>query len=236
MSIIKNAVAAICAGATVLAGAQAQQEIQNPKELLANFDVSSVGPVLSELGVTWQAGKTDTGQTYIAANAGGFVNFILSPAACRGDNFTDCVGLNMVAIFEGNPNPQTVRAFNYRYAFASAGIDPSGAAYISRYEISDYGMARGNLSTSIQVFANQVVRFGNELETARRTVALEGFADDLAAKELNRKALEEITGVEAHAENSIALHEQGLEDSAVAVRRFILDKAAPRNKIDNIKN
>ncbi len=231
---MKNTIAVICAGIAALSGASAQQVISSPKVMIANFDPATLGPVLSELGVVWQTQKTEKGQTYIAANAGGVISFILAPTACRVNGATDCVGLNMLAVFDGNPNPQTVRAFNHRYAFASAGIDPSGSAYISRYEISDYGVARGNVATSIQVFVNQAVLFGSELETARRTVSLEGFADDLAAKEMNRQALVKMTGVEIHAANPIDRHQYGLEEGALAVRQYIRDKSAPRNKIDNI--
>lgn len=233
---MKKTIAVICAGIAALSGAYAQQKVANPTSLIKNFDAGSIGPVLSELGVAWQAQKNDKGQTYIIANAGGVLNFILAPAACRVNGNTDCVGLNILSVFDGNPNPQTVQAFNHRYAFARAGIDPSGAAYISRYEISDYGMPRGNLATSIQVFVIQAVAFGSELDTARRTVSLEGFADDLAAKELNRQGLSDMTGVETHATNPVDRHQQGLEDSAIAVRQFILDKSAPRNKIENIRN
>ena len=230
---MKKIVALISAGTALLSSAHAQQAVANPSATVKNFDVSSVGPVLNELGVAWNA-RTANGKPYIEANAAGAVNFLLSPAACRGAGNTDCVGLNMLALFEGNPNPQTVRAFNYRYAFANAGISPSGDAYINRYEIADYGMPRGNLATSIQVFVNQAVAFGAELDSARRTVSLEGFAEDLAAKEMNRQALAEMTGVETHAQNPIDLHQQGLEDGAAAVRQFILDTSAPRNKISNI--
>ncbi len=230
---MKKTIAVLCTGIAALSGAYAQQKVANPKSAIENFDPGSVGPVLSELGVAWQAQKNDRGQNYIIANAGGVLNFILAPAACRVDGTSDCIGLNMLSVFDGNANPQTVRAFNHRYAFARAGIDPSGAAYISRYEISDYGMPRGNLATSIQVFVIQAVAFGSELETARRTVSLEGYADDLAAKELNRQGLSDMTGVEIHATNPIDRHRQGLEDSAIALRQFILDKSAPRNKIDN---
>ncbi len=233
---MKKTIAAICAGITALSGAHAQQTVANPAATIKNFDPESVGPVLRELGVAWRAQKNDKGQTYIIANAGGVLNFILAPAACRANGKADCIGLNMLSVFEGNANPQTVRAFNHRYAFARAGIDPSGAAYFSRYEIADYGMPRGNLATSIQVFVNQAVALGRELDTARRTVSLEGYADDLAAKELNRQGLSDMTGVEIHAANAIDRHQQGLEDSAIAVRQFILDKSAPRNKINNIRD
>lgn len=233
---MKKLISIIAAAAAAVGAAQAQEGggLTNPNAQLANFDVGAVGPLLDELGLEWQAQLADNGQTYIAASVGGVVNFILAPTACRNPDGSDCVGLNMVAIFEGAANPQTVRAFNYRYAFASAGIDPTGAAYLSRYDLSDYGIARGNLATSIQVFVNQVVMFGAELDTAQRTVSLEGYADDLAASSLNRKGREALTGVEIHAANAIERHAQGLEDGAEAVKRFIRDGGAPRNKIRNL--
>lgn len=207
--------------------------ISNPQGSIADFSRDTVGPLLDELGLDWQAQTPQSGQPYITASYSGIINFILAPTACRGAAGDECVGLNMVAIFEGSANPQTVRAFNYRYAFASAGIDPSGAAYLSRYDLADYGIARGNLATSIQVFVNQVAMFASELDTAERTVSLEGYADDLASSALNRKGREALTGAEIHAANAIERHRFGLEDGAQAVRRFILDEAAPRTKIDN---
>ena len=230
---MKNVIAVICAGVIGFSAVQAQQDVANPKSTIENFDVSSVGPVLNELGIAWQAQKSESGQTFIGANAGGVVIFLLAPTACRVNNVSDCVGLQMLALFEGNSNPQTVRAFNQRYAFANAGIDPSGEVYLRRYEISDYGMARGNLATSIQVFVQQAAMFASALDVAGRTVSLEGYADDLAAKEMNRQGLTDLTGVEIHAANPVDLHQRGLEQSAAIVRQFILDKSAPRNKIDN---
>ena len=228
--------ASLAVSAFVPAGASVQEEpsVSNPTARIAAFSVETVGPVLNELGIAWQAQTTAGGQTYIAATVGGVLNFLLAPTACRDADGGDCVGLNMMAIFEGNPNPQTVRAFNYRYAFASAGIDPSGAAYLSRYELADYGIARGNVATSVMVFVNQVAMFANELDTAQRTVSLEGYADDLASSSLNRQVRETLTGVKLQPVNAVERHRLGLEDSAEAVRLFIRDQAAPRNKIENI--
>ena len=227
--------ASLTVGVFVSVSASAQQEasVSNPAARIAAFDVETVGPVLNELGINWQAQTTAGGQTYIAATVGGVINFLLAPTACR-DADDDCVGLNMMAIFEGNPNPQTVRAFNYRYAFASAGIDPSGAAYLSRYELADYGIARGNVATSIMVFVNQTAMFANELDTAQRTVSLEGYADDLASSSLNRQVRENLIGAKVQPANAVERHQLGLEDSAAAVRVFIRDQAAPRNKIENV--
>lgn len=214
--------------------AQQAPVISNPNQSIAEFSAENVGPLLSELGLMWQTQRADDGKLYIAASYGGLINFMLFPVACRGANESDCVGLNMVAFFEGASNPQTVRAFNYRYVFASAGIDPSGVTYLSRYDIADYGIPRGNLATSIQVFVNQVAMFAAELETSGRTVSLDGYADDLSSSALNRQVREMLTGSEVHAANAIELHEFGLEEGAANVRRFILDKSAPRNKINNV--
>lgn len=236
-----RAIAALAAGG-VLASlglstastAQQAASIANPQVSIAEFSPETIGPLLTELGLVWQVQTPETGQSYIAASYAGLINFILAPTACRGANGAECVGLNMVAIFEGSANPQTVRAFNYRYAFASAGIDPSGAAYLSRYDLSDYGIARGNLATSVQVFVNQVAMFAAELDTSERTVSLEGYADDLASSALNREVRETLSGSEIHAANAIERHQFGLEEGAAAVRRFILDENAPRNKIENV--
>jgi len=208
--------------------------ISSPTSIIPNFDVQSIGPVLNEIGVAWQAQKTAEGTTYIAANVGGQVNFILAPAACRGEAQSDCVGLSMVALFDGQANPQTVQAFNYRYAFASAGLDPSGAAYISRYEIADFGTPRGNLATSIKVFANQVVRLGAELDSARRTVSLDGYADDLSASFLNKQGAMVVSGEQAHELSAVEQHQEGFELAAQQVKSLIANKNAPRNKISNI--
>lgn len=229
----KLALAAFCGAMTASAAIAQNAPVAQPNQTLASFDTQSVGSILNELGAVWQT-QQGNGQSYIAANAGGEINFLLVPAACKGANQSNCVGLSMVAIFEGNANPQTVTAFNYRYAFASAGLDPSGAAYIKRYEISDYGMARGNLATSILVFIEQAKMLQSELSSARRTVALQGYADDLSAGALNRGAVAAITGAGAHAFNSVDAHQLGIDESAEHVKFFIENASAPRNKIKNI--
>lgn len=233
-SICVAAAISTMAAMTSMSATAQQSPVSNPTEAISAFDPETVGSVLNELGAVWQA-QQGNGQTYIAANAGGEINFLLVPAACKGANNTQCVGLSMVAIFEGAANPQTVTAFNYRYAFASAGLDPSGTAYIKRYEISDYGMARGNLATSVLVFIEQAKMLQSELSTARRTVALEGQSDDLSSRALNRGGLTEMYGAEIHAANPIDAHQIGLDDAADQIKYFIETKSAPRNKIENLR-
>ncbi|MBT8472248.1 MAG: hypothetical protein HKN14_02255 [Marinicaulis sp.] len=230
-------IAAVAAGAS---GASAQNQMQNapvanPSTPIANFDIQSIGPVLNELGVAWQATTSDNGQTYIRANFGGILNFNMTPTACRGDGNSDCIGLATIAIFEGNANPQTVGAFNHRYAFATAGLAPSGEAYTMRYDIADYGIPRGNLASSILNFVNLSQMFREELATSATTVAQQGYADDLASRSMNRAGLDEMTGGEVNHFNPVELHERGFEFTARLVNETIADETAPRNKILNKK-
>ncbi|GJL94052.1 MAG: hypothetical protein DHS20C05_04570 [Hyphococcus sp.] len=212
---------------------QAQSPIANPTGTIPNFDTKNIGPILNELGITWQAGALENGNPLIAANAGGELIFYMLPSACRGQGATQCAGLSISAIFEGNANPQTVNAFNNRYAFSSAGVDASGSAYIGRYEVADYGTARGNVASSLLNFLSQADKFRAELASAGRTVSLDGYADDLSASYLNRVGVTQMTGVDMRTENLIELHQQGFEEAANEIKKLISDKAAPRNKIDN---
>jgi hypothetical protein len=239
---MKIFIGSVCAAAALVSGAEAQNgqlsstaaPVTNPTSTVSDFNVRSLGPILNELGVTWEAYEADNGQPFINANFAGAINFRLIPSACRESGFQKCTGLSLIAGFSGKANAQTVNAFNFRYAFASAGLDPSGSAYLSRYEISDYGVARGNVATSILVFIQQAAYFSDELASARQTVSLEGYADDLAASKLNRQVREEITGAKTVAANPIELHQQSLEEMAEHVRHFVSDKSAPKNKINNI--
>ncbi|MEM8935784.1 MAG: hypothetical protein AAGC77_05195 [Pseudomonadota bacterium] len=233
-SFVSFIAAASAAGAAVFASSFAQSaQISNPNALASNFDAQTIGPVLDEMGIVWRQHNDRPGAPYITANFAGEVNFYLQPGACR-QSVSDCVGLSMFAFFQGAANEQTVRAFNYRYAFASAGISPDGIVYIGRYEISDFGIPRGNLATSIVVFAEQARMLGQELSTAQRTVSLEGFAQDLEARALNRQALIDLTGVDIPVTNAFDRHQQGLDEMTAHIRSFVADGSAPRNKIDNI--
>jgi len=220
----------------VISNAWAQDAgVANPTTPIENFDIENIGPVLDELGIAWQANARAGGQSYVIANVGNVVQFMLAPVVCRSNGVSDCIGLNMVAVFDGYANPQTVKAFNFRYPFASAGLDAEGTAFLNRYEISDYGVARGNLATSIKVFANQILMFKTELETARKTVSLDGYLGDMSSRSLNAQMHQSIGGTTHMPASVTEQHQMGLEQSAELVQLFISDTQAPRNKIENIR-
>ena len=238
---MKLLLAAASAVAISISGAAAQNSmpsaskgpVANPTQSIANFDAAQLAPVLNELGLTWQQGTLEDGSTVIGASDHGDINFIIAPVVCSQGPSAGCVGLQLVALFNGDPNPQTVRAFNDQYPFSQTGLDPNGGAYISRYEIADFGMPRGNLATSILVFVEQVKMFRNVLATAGRTVALEGYADDLAAASLNNKMLVKVNGEES-APLRMRSHEVvGFSEMKGELNALLADKKLPRNKLEN---
>ena len=149
------------------ATAQSEELISNPRGMIANFDIPNLGPVLTELGIVWQRKVNDSGRGFIAASVGGQLSFNLVPTACQGVNDTNCIGLILVSLHGGNSvNTQTVSAFNQAVPFTSAGMLGNNAgAFLTRYEISDYGIPRGNVASSVYNFVGAATGFKEQLDT-----------------------------------------------------------------------
>lgn len=230
---MKNVLAAALAATISIGAASAQDEITNPRGMVSNFDAVNLGPVLSELGLVWQQRTTKEGQPYIAASVGGELMINLIPTACAGAKFTGCVGLHTIALFPGDGiNYQTVLAFGQKYAFTSVMIaEDASKAAISRYDIADYGIPRGNVSSSLQNFVYLATMFRQELSSGAKTVSLKGYADDMAAGMLNTRAL---VNVSAEAAQSMPRHQQAMQESAELVSVLFREGEAPRNKIENV--
>ncbi|MEL7487826.1 MAG: YbjN domain-containing protein [Pseudomonadota bacterium] len=242
MTIMKRTLSVIAVAAASFGVAVAQANpapgggtsLANPTGVVQNFDPSTLGPLLSELGISWNAQQGSDGRTFIAANIGGQLNVNFIPSACLENGARNCVGLNTLAYFEGGaPNPQSVSAFNQKYWFVSAGVVSGGkGAYISRYEIADYGIPRGNVESSLRNFVVLASKFRDEIRSGAKTVSLDGYADDLSASLLNNKSVQAIGGaVETSTDN---IHLGGFEEAPEVVKVFLSDPNAPKNKIDNI--
>lgn len=232
---MKIALAAAAALTASIGIAQAQSsEIPNPRGMVAYFDTTTIGSILSDMNYVWEQRQSRTGQPYVQVSANGEVVFVVVPTACQGEAFTRCVGMNTVAILSGEKfNYQTVTAFNQRYWFSTAGMAPDGRnAYISRYEIADFGIPRGNVAESILNLLYLAEKLRDELATSKRTVSLEGFASDLSASNLNSNALIQVAG--AAAVNSVSRHQAAMEESVELVLDLINDAETPRNKVHNV--
>jgi hypothetical protein len=186
------------------------------------------------MGAVWQQATAANGQPYLRVSAGGDLVLNVIPTACQGQNFTNCVGMNTVALFIGGGlNYQTIAAFNQKYWFSTAGVAPDGdGAYISRYDISDYGIPRGNVAASVLNLVVLADIFRQELSSAGKTVSLEGYADDMAARLLNGRGLQALAG--AGALQEVTKHQIAMEESAEIVTILFKDQSAPTNKIVNI--
>lgn len=230
---MRSLIAGMMAAAATLGAAQAQEEISNPRGIVANFDAANLGPVLSELGLVWQQRATQDGKAYIAASVGGELMITLTPTACTGPNNTNCIGLHTTSLATGQGlNYQTVLAFGQKYAFTSVMIsaDASRAA-ISRYDIADFGIPRGNIASSLMNFVFLAMQFRQELSSGANTVSLKGYADDMSAGLLNSRALTQVTGSEG---TSFSAHQKAMQESSELITVLFSEGEAPRNKITNV--
>lgn len=233
-----SAVLAVSAGAANAAEPAPAPEriIERPNDLMPNFDWVNFRDVLAGLNIVAQERKLSDGSPFIAASIGAELSFMIVPLACRGANHTDCSGANIITFFTGGyANPQSVSAFNQKYPFTSAGMlsDNSGA-FLSRYEIADFGIPRGNVQASLESYFAIAQRFRREITA--RTVSADGYADDMSASILNVRSGEAI-GVDARVadDGSLgAVHEAGFEATPELVKKLLAAQNAPRNKIGNI--
>ncbi|NWG72181.1 MAG: hypothetical protein HXY23_11315 [Parvularculaceae bacterium] len=235
MNKLSAALVATVALAAVCGSASAQPElIANPRGIVQNFDISNVGPILTEMGAVWQQAKAPSGQSYMQVAVGDNLVLNIIPTACQGQNNTGCVGMNTVAFFTGaDLNYQTITAFNQRYWFSTAGISEDGeSAYISRYDIADYGIARGNVAASIVNLVVLAGMFRDELTTGTKTVSLEGYAEDMSARLLNGRGLSALGASTPH----ITRHQAALEETNELIQVLMKDRDAPQNKIRNVTN
>lgn len=221
------AAAALVFGATAMA-----QGISNPAGTVRNFDIASLGPVLTDLGVQWEQRSGPEGQPFIVADvAGVFVNIV--PAACQGGAGNGCVGAQTFALFESPAvSQQSINAFNLRYAFLSAGPLSNGY-YLSRYDIADFGIARGNVQSSLASFRSIAANASTELSGGSQTVSTVGYADDMSAGVLNDASARAIGVDTSHASGS-DLHLREIRAMPEFVKAFAASGAAAYNKIENV--
>lgn len=218
-----------------VASAQFQYEISNPTGIVRNFDIANVGPVLTALGLQWETTDLNQdGAPEIRIVRDGVV-FFMTPSACQGANGANCVGAQTFALFSSAPvSQQSINAFNLQVAFVSTGPTPQGY-YVSRYDIADFGIARGNIESSLDSFHGALGLAQNALVGGASTVSTIGYADDLASARLN-EASGRALGVEVRAAaiDADAGHLRAVEQMPEAIKAFAAAAGeAAFNKIEN---
>lgn len=215
-------------------GAGGDAPVSRPTELLPSLHAEAILPVLDELGLKYQGAKLPDGKKIILAAAPNGLKFQLTPTACDASG-QQCRGLHMLAMFQTKAQSRTVSAFNYRYAFVSTGMDDSGVAYISRYDIADYGMPRGNLAVSIANYLHMASVFDRHLYESTNTVRKDASDTDLAANGLNMQGILADASLARQVGLSPASHEVSFEALSSMVDTFVkADGLAPGRIINDV--
>ena len=191
----KASVAALAVLGLALGGAQAQSNslkkkdvpVSNPGELLPSLHAEAVVSVLDEMGIEYQGATLPNGQKVLLAKAKNGIKFQLTPTACDKGGLR-CRGISMVALFKSNAPDRAISAFDQHYVFVSAGMQDEGVAYLTRYDLADFGIPKGNLAVSLMNYVHMATIFDRHLYEATNTVALPS-ASDLSGESLNMKAI-----------------------------------------------
>lgn len=241
-TVLKAAFASFAMAGALVGGAFAQSNslsapeapVKNPAQLLTSLHAEAIIPVLAEMGLTYQGATLPDGQKVVLAQAPNGLKFQLTPTACDQVG-TRCRGLHMLALFQTTAPERTVSAFNYRYAFVSTGVDNDGIAYISRYDIADYGLPRGNLAVSLGNYLHMATIFDRHLFEATNTVQKNATDVDLAANGLNMKSILADGALARNVGLSPTQHRVSFEQLTDVVSVFVsADKLAPGRIVNGV--
>lgn len=158
-------------------------KIRNPSAPLTSLHAEELIPILVQLGLQYEGATLPGGEKVLLATAPSGQRFQVAPTACDAEG--RCRGVHLSSLFYTSAERRTVSAFNDRYAFVSAGISRDGMAYLSRYELADFGLPRGNLGVSIEVFLETAELFAEHLADSPKGLKQPPQATDLAANGLN---------------------------------------------------
>ena len=106
---------------------------------------------------------------------------------------------------------------------------------MSRYDIADYGMARGNLAVSVVNFLQMASMLDRQLYEATNTVRLDSNNTDLAAEGLNMKSILADSPLAQEVGLSESSHRVSFEMVSDTVDTFIrADDLAPGRLINHV--
>ena len=162
-------------------------KIRNPSAPLTSLHAEELIPILVQMGYQYEGATLPGGEKVLLATTEQGQRFQVAPTACDAEG--RCRGIHLSSLFATSAERRTVSAFNDRYAFVSAGVSRDGMAYLSRYELADFGLPRGNLAVSIEVFLETAALFEEHLMASPEGLKQAPQANDLAANSLNTQGL-----------------------------------------------
>jgi len=158
--------------ACAAASAAAQAPPWNPaapenRQVLPAFNYASVESVLTQIGARFERrGTADRPALNIIFPSNRRAAIVFGNCERQG---AACRAISIQAIWARPAGaaaarlPQSIQAFNQRYAFSRAYLLADGRPALQRYLTADYGFIRGNLAVNLLVFANQSERFAAEV-------------------------------------------------------------------------
>lgn len=141
--------AALALGVAFSTGAVAAPAQDEDRRIVAFFTYDEVESVLTSLGLPHLRVKDQDGNPYISVTEPeSKINFAIALTVCQG---AGCYGMLIdTAYNRGAEIPaQVINEFDFGQPFIAAAMLNASTAYISRYEIADFGIPRGNIASNI---------------------------------------------------------------------------------------
>lgn len=149
---MKRAIGIVASAAILCAWpAPASAELTNSHQIWTTFTADELVGVAQELGSTASATNGPDGPEVDITTSKGF-QYSANPVACQSDG--NCYGLIIQAAF-ANANPAVdanwLSDFNLKHVFTTAMLS-GGEIILVRYEICDFGVAKGNVASDLTNF------------------------------------------------------------------------------------
>lgn len=137
--------AVICGGSAV----HAQPPISNPTQVVANYNMTALEAILTELNIPHSRQTRGDGVPYLRSQING-LNILLVPSACQAGS---CKGLEMVTFFfDHTATVENIQKYNQFHKPTRMFVDQNGRTFFTRYLIGDYGYTKGSFVVNLAVF------------------------------------------------------------------------------------
>ncbi len=148
----------------VLWAVPAFAEVSNTSEMWFSWDANRVIALATEVGDTGSLVAGDDGDPSsvgIVTSSG--LKYVISPTACVQGT---CYGFQLIAEFDGSVTAEQMNEFNLDRSFTKSYVD-EGNAYLTRYEVCDYGIPKGNFAADMTNFEAVAATFETYLSTGK---------------------------------------------------------------------
>jgi hypothetical protein len=160
---MQRKIAVLAACAALWAG-PALAEVTNANDIWFSWDAARIVALATELGDTAeQDTDTDGGPPYVGVTTASGLKYIIEPTACDHSN---CAGFQLTAEFDTATTADQMNRFNLFRSFTKSYVDGSNT-FITRYEINDYGIPKGNVAADMTNFEAVAATFADYLSTGK---------------------------------------------------------------------